>query len=132
MYLLDTNVIIYAFKGVPSVVRQLELHRDDPMTISSVTLMELYYGAYKSQKVKANLAKVRAIEEAFYIVSPGPEVAETFGDLKADLESRGTPLDDFDLILAATALCYNLVLVSSNARHFQRVPGLKLEDWAGV
>ncbi len=130
MYLLDTNIIIYALKGVPPVLEQLWTHRDHAMIISSVTLMELYYGAHKSRKVKANLAKVRAIEGAFKVIPPGPEVAETFGDLKASLEKKGLPLDDFDLILAATALCYNLVLVSNNVQHFKRIEGLRLEDWA--
>jgi len=130
MYLLDTNIIIYALKGISSVLAHLEIHRDDPMSLSAVTLMELYYGAYKSQKVRANLAKIRAIEEAFDIIPVGPEVAETFGNLKAGLEKKGLPLDDFDLILAATALCYNLTLVTNNLRHLGRIEGLKLENWA--
>jgi len=100
------------------------------MALSAVTLMELYYGAYKSRKVRANLARIRAIEETFEIISVGPEIAETFGDLKAGLEREGLPLDDFDLILAATALCYNLTLVTNNVRHFGRIEGLKLENWA--
>lgn len=130
MYLIDTNIVIYALKGVPSVLAHLEAHRDDPMALSAATLMELYYGAYKSQKVQANLARIRAIEEVFEIIPVGPEIAETFGDLKAGLEKQGLPLDDFDLILAATALSYNLTLVTNNIRHFARIEGLKLENWA--
>jgi len=53
MYLLDTDIIIYALKGIPSVLVHLESHRNDPMSLSAATLMELYYGAYKSQKVRA-------------------------------------------------------------------------------
>ncbi len=125
MYLLDTNIVIYALKGISPVLAHLEAHRDDPMALSAATLMELYYGAYKSQKGRANLARVRAIEEVFEIIPVGPEIAETFGDLKAGLEREGLPLDDFDLILAATALCYNLTLVTNNVRHFGRLEGLK-------
>ncbi|WP_456370855.1 PIN domain-containing protein [Thermodesulfatator atlanticus] len=130
MYLLDTNIVIYTLKGIRPVLAHLEAHRDDPMALSAATLMELYYGAYKSQKVRANLARIRAIEEAFEIIPVGPEIAETFGDLKAGLEREGLPLDDFDLILAATALCYNLTLVTNNVSHFGRIEGLKLENWA--
>jgi len=115
---------------VPEVVASLERHRADALAVSVVTLMELYYGAHKSQRVAANLAKVRAIEHAFAVVGVGPECAEAFGVLKARLEQAGTPLDDFDLTLASTALARNFVLVSNDTSHFERVPGLRLENWA--
>lgn len=132
MYLVDTNILIYALKGVPGVVTELERHRLDALAVSAVTLMELYYGAHKSQRVESNLAKVRAVEAAFRILPLGAETVETFGALKARLEAEGTPLDDFDLALAATALAYNLTLVTDNTRHFSRVPGLRLANWAGA
>ena len=91
--------------------------------------MELYYGAYKSQKVTSNLGKIRLIENSVEIISLGLESAEIFAMLKADLEKAGTPLDDFDLILAACALSHDLVLVTNNVRHFKRIQGLKLENW---
>lgn len=131
MYLVDTNILIYALKGVPVVVAELERHRLDALAVSAVTLMELYYGAHKSQRVESNLAKVRAVEAAFRVLPLGTEVVETFGALKARLEAEGTPLDDFDLALAATALARNLTLVTNNTRHFSRVPGLRLANWAG-
>ena len=92
--------------------------------------MELYYGAYKSQKVMSNLGKIKLIEDSVEIISVGRESAEIFAMLKADLEKAGTPLDDFDLILAACALSHDLVLVTNNVRHFKRIQGLKLENWA--
>jgi len=91
--------------------------------------MELYYGAYKSQKTNANLAKVRRIEKAFDTIPVDFFISETFGMIKSHLESQGTPLDDFDLIIAATALAHNLVLVTNNEKHFRRVDGLKLDNW---
>ncbi len=130
MYLLDTDTLIYSLKGDPAVVANLNRHRRDPMAVSVISLMELYYGAYKSQRVESNLAKVRALEWGFRVLPVGPELAETFGSLKAGLESRGLPLDDFDLSLAATALSQNLVLVTNNGRHFERIEGLRLENWA--
>jgi len=108
MYLLDTDIMIYNLKGNEMVRQNLRNHINDPIQISSVTLMELYYGAFKSQKVESNLAKVRKIENSLEIISVNKDQVELFGMLKVKLEKAGTPLDDFDLILAATALSHNL------------------------
>ena len=129
MFLLDTDTIIYSLKGNDSVVQNLAAHQRDPLKISVISLMELYYGAYKSEKTKANLAKVRRIEKAFDIISVDFSVAETFGMIRSDLEFPGTPLDDFDLVIAASALAHNLILVTNNEKHFRRVEGLERESW---
>jgi len=130
MYLLDTDILIYSLKGDEAVQQNLRNHLNDPLQISSVTLMELYYGAYKSQKMESNLAKVRKIENSLEIIPVSRETAEIFGMLKAKFEVTGMPLDDFDLILAATALSHNLILVTNNECHFQRIDGLKIENWS--
>jgi tRNA(fMet)-specific endonuclease VapC len=130
MYLLDTDTIIYSLKGHEAVQRNLSTHIDDPMSLSVISLMELYYGAYKSQKVTSNLSKIRILEKTFEIIPAGTESAEIFGILKADLEKSGNPLDDFDLIIAACAMTYNLTLVTNNYRHFERIDGLKLANWS--
>ena len=93
--------------------------------------MELLYGAYKSQHPDANLARIRAIEQSFEVIPTGRESADTFARLKSELERKGTRLDDFDLLIAACALARNLTLVSNNTKHFARIPGLRLETWAG-
>ena len=129
MYLLDTDTIIFSLKGNPVVQKNLVFHINDTIKISAVTLMELYYGAYKSQKVTGNLAKIKTIEQSLEIVPVGIEPAEIFGMLKSDLEKTGSRLDDFDLIIAACALSHNLTLVTNNEKHFQRVEGLKLANW---
>ncbi len=130
MFLLDTDTIIYSLKGIDAVVRNLANHQRDPLKISVISLMELCYGAYKSQKTTANLAKVRRIENAFDILSVDFSIAETFGTIKSQLESQGTPLDDFDIAIAATALAHNLTLITNNEKHFRRVEGLKVDNWA--
>ncbi len=91
--------------------------------------MELYYGAYKSQKVESNLAKIKTLENSIEVIPIVKEVVEIFGICKAKLERSGTPLDDFDLILAACAMTKNLVLVTNNTKHFKRIEGLKIADW---
>ena len=100
------------------------------MSLSVITLMELYYGAYKSQKITSNLSKIRILEKTFEIIPTGTESAEIFGILKTDLEKSGNPLDDFDLIIAACAMTYNLTLVTNNYRYFERIDGLKLANWS--
>lgn len=130
MYLLDTDIIIYSMKAHETVLLNLKKHLNDPIRISAVTLMELYYGAYKSQKVESNLAKVKTIESAMDIIPVGPEVVHIFGLLKSNLEKAGTPLDDFDLILASTALAHNFILVTNNEKHFGRIDGLAFENWS--
>jgi predicted nucleic acid-binding protein len=130
MYLLDTDTVIYALKGHPNVVSNLKLHLQDPLLLSSITLMELFYGAYKSQKVTVNLAKIKTLEKELHTLPVTREIAEVFGMLKADIERKGTPLDDFDLALAASAMARNLVLVTNNIKHFKRIEGLRLENWA--
>jgi tRNA(fMet)-specific endonuclease VapC len=130
MYLLDTDIMIYSLKGNEMVQQNLRSHINDPIRISAVTLMELYYGAFKSQKIESNLAKVQKIENSLEIIPVSQDQVEIFGMLKVKLEKGGTPLDDFDLILAATALSHNLILVTNNERHFRRIEGLKIENWA--
>ena len=129
MYLLDTDTVIYSLKGEPAVKKNLRDHFHDPMRMSVITLMELYYGAHKSLKITSNLAKIKTLELSFEIISISEESAEIFGMTKAQLEKAGSPLDDFDLIIASSALSNNLVLVTNNVRHFQRIEGLKLTNW---
>ncbi len=129
MYLLDTDTIIFSLKGHAPVEKNLRQHIHDPIKICVVTLMELYYGAYKSQRVESNLAKIKTLENSLETISIGKESVEIFGIYKAKLEKAGTPLDDLDLILASCALAHNLVLVTNNVKHFQRIGGLKLTNW---
>ncbi len=129
MYLLDTDTIIYILKGNDVVKKNLQCHIEDPMKISIITLMELYYGAHKSGKVAGNLAKVKRLETEFEIISTSKESAEIFGLLKATLEKSGKRLDDFDLIIAACAMTHNLTLVTNNVAHFKKIEGLKLTNW---
>ncbi len=129
MYLLDTDIILYNIKGDDIVKENLLLHYNDPIKISSVTLMELYYGAYKSKKIVSNLAKIKVLEATMDIIPIGQEIVEVFGILKSKLEKAGRPLDDFDLILAPTALSYNLTIVTNNEKYFKRVKELKIENW---
>ena len=131
MYLLDTDTLIYSLKGHETVIDNLARHQHDSLKISVVSLLELYYGAHKSQRVTSNLANVRRLEASFRILSVDTAITETFGMVKANLEKSGIPLDDFDLMIASTALSFNLTLVTNNEKHFSRIEGLKCENWKG-
>jgi tRNA(fMet)-specific endonuclease VapC len=129
MYLLDTDTIIFILKGNDAVQKNLHHHFHDTIRISVITLMELYYGAYKSRKVTSNLAKIKTLENYLDIIPLGKESVEIFGIYKAKLEKTDTPLSDFDLIIASCTLAHNLVLVTNNIKHFKRIEGLKLTNW---
>jgi len=129
MYLLDTDTIIFNLKGSLAVRKNLLLHINDPIKVSVITLMELYYGAYKSRQVTGNLAKIKTIEQSLEVIPVWIESVEIYGMLKSKLEKSGSRLDDFDLIIAACAMAHNLTLVTNNEKHFQRIEGLKLANW---
>ncbi len=129
MYFLDTDTVIYILKGNPIAVGNLKKHIHDPIKIGTITLMELYYGAYKSQKVTSNLAKIKNLENVIEIIPVGEEVAEIFGREKVRLEKEGFPLDDFDLVVGCCALAHNLTLVTNNVKHFKRIEGLQVTNW---
>jgi tRNA(fMet)-specific endonuclease VapC len=131
MYLLDTDTVIYILKGDSVAEANLRKHIHDPIKIGTITLMELYYGAYKSQKVTSNLAKIKNLENVMEIIPVGEEVAEIFGREKVRLEKEGIPLDDFDLVLGCCALAHNLTLVTNNEKHFKRIEGLQITNWIG-
>ena len=116
MYLLDTDTIIYSLKGIPAVVENMRAHAADPKAISVITYGELVYGAEKSQKISQNLAKVHRIREIFPVIELRCSIMDTFGSLKAELSRNGEVVDDFDLIIAATAITMGYSVVSNNEK----------------
>jgi len=129
MYLIDTDTIIYALKGEKQVLKHFQEAAAEPKALSVVTYGELLCGALKSQRQQENLAKVRRLREIFPIVEATSAIMETYAAIKAEIETRGRPLDDFDLVIAATAISLGYRLVTNNERHFRRIGELKLENW---
>ena len=132
MYLLDTDTIIYSLKGIPAIVENMRAHAADPKAISVITYGELVYGAEKSQKISQNLAKVHRIREIFPVIELRCSIMDTFGSLKAELSRNGEVVDDFDLIIAATAITMGYSVVSNNKKHFSKIHDLSLENWTIV
>lgn len=129
MYLLDTDTFVFFLRGHQSVVDAMGAHEADPKALSIVSYGELLYGAEKSASPTENAAKVRRVGELCPVIEISLPVIETFAALKASLESGGARLDDFDLLIAATALTVNYTLVTNNEKHFSRIAGLPVENW---
>lgn len=130
MYLLDTDTLVYFLKGHETVVQNFRANANSPKAISVVTYGELVYGARKSERVPENLAKVYRLAELYPIIDITRSVMDGFGEIKASLSSSGITVDDFDLQIGCTALMLNYTIVSNNTKHFQKIPGLKLTNWA--
>jgi len=129
-YLIDTDIIIYSLKHHSNVEYNFLKHKRDPKTISVITYGELIHGAKKSKHLQKNVATVQHISELFPVVDVTKSIMETFGNTKAVLQKEGNIIDDMDLIIASTAITLNYILVTNNEKHFARVPGLKIENWA--
>jgi tRNA(fMet)-specific endonuclease VapC len=130
-YMLDTNICIYIAKRRPlPVLRRLERIRPGSLGMSVITYMELIYGAWRSERHRANLAIIEQLRLLIPVEPLSAKSAAAYGRLRSELESRGTPIGPFDLLIAAQALSLDLTLVTNNVREFQRVPGLQIENWA--
>ena len=129
MYVLDTNTLIYFFKGMGSVADKfLEVSPKD-IAIPSVVLYELEYGIAKSTSPRKRQAQLKELCSLVEIL-PFEEDAARFSALtRANLEKKGTPIGACDVLIAGTALANKGVLVTNNTREFARVSKLKLENW---
>lgn len=128
MYLLDTDIIIYSLKGESKVVSNFNLYKQAPKALSVITYGELIYGAKRSKNKISNLAK-NTLKEMFPIINISPAIMEIFGEIKASLFSKGNVLDDFDMLIASTALSFGYTLVTNNEKHFSKINELKIANW---
>jgi tRNA(fMet)-specific endonuclease VapC len=128
-YLLDTNIIIYSLKNDKNVQAKFREHEKIPKCISIITYGELLYGAKKSEQVEKNCAQVYRIRDLFPVLPIDLPIIETFSELKSKYGKIGLTIDDFDLLIAATALTHNQILVTNNTKHFARLKEIKLENW---
>ena len=128
--LLDTNICIRFLRGDQSVVgRLLNADENDDLRIPAMVEGELFYGVEKSVRRDENREKVKSLLTILPVCHTDDETMEKFGELKARAEAAGKRVDDADVIIAATAMRHNAVLVTGNARHFSRFDGLEIEDW---
>lgn len=130
-YLLDTNICIYVIKHRPPQVREVFNRHHGHMAISAITLAELLHGAEKSADPARNLAVVEDFCSRLAVLPYTEKAAGHYGNIRAELERRGQPIGVNDLHIAAHARSEGLVLVSNNLREFERVAGLRTENWLG-
>ncbi|HKT13643.1 MAG TPA: type II toxin-antitoxin system VapC family toxin [Terriglobia bacterium] len=123
--LLDTNVIIAFFAGEKPVPQHLA---KSEVFVSTTVLGELYYGAYKSAHAAANLSRIEQFAAAIRLLSCDAVTAQHYGRIKDGLRSRGRPIPENDIWIAAVAQQYSLPLASRD-EHFKEVDGLVLENW---
>lgn len=128
-YMLDTNIVIYVIKRRPIEALDVFNRHAGQMCISSITLAELLHGAEKSEKIEQNLCQIDNFRSHLEVLVYGIKAAGHYGDIRADLERKGTTIGVNDLHIAGHARSEGLTLVSNNLREFERVGGLLLDNW---
>lgn len=128
-YLLDSNIAIYVIKHRPIQALATFNRHAGQLCISSITLAELFHGVEKSTLPDHNLRQVEDFISRLEVLEYSSKAAAHYGDIRANLESKGTPIGVNDLHIAAHARSEGLTLITNNVREFGRVEGLRLENW---
>lgn len=128
-YMLDTNICIYVIKRKPiEILGTFNLHAGQ-LCISSITLAELLHGAYKSAKPEHNLKQIEDFVSRLEVLEYDSKAADHYGDIRADLERKGTPIGVNDLHIAGHARSQGFIVVTNNEKEFVRVDGLRVDNW---
>ena len=130
-YLLDTNLCIRVLRDRPAAVRQRFNLEADGLSISSIVLTELLHGAAKSARPVENRNEVQKFAARLDVLPFDARAADHAADIRANLERRGKTIGAYDLLIAGQARSLGLVVVTGNLAEFQRVEGLRCEDWFG-
>ena len=128
-YMLDTNVAIHTIRHRPRDVRAKFIAHQGHMCISTISLMELFYGAEKSTQPDRNLRDIEAFASRLTILPYDREAAMHTGSIRAALARVGTPIGPYDQMIAGHARSRGLIVVTANTDEFKRVPGISVEDW---
>ncbi len=130
-YLLDANAVIALLNDTTSpIASRIRRHEPRDIGVSALVIHELYYGAYKSQRVEKNVGRVDGLQ--FPVLEFDQEDARQAGEIRAQLASKGTPIGPYDVLIAGQARARTLTLVTHDTTEFNRVSGLKVEDWKGA
>lgn len=129
-YMLDTDICIYAInERPPRVLQALREHHAQGIGVSAVTASELHFGVARTGSAR-NAQALRQFLASLEVADFDTTAAEVAGQVRAWLASQGTPIGPYDSLIAAHAQALGVTLVTNNTREFERVPGLKLENWA--
>lgn len=127
-YLLDTCTCISMFRNEGRVRDTLRRIGTKNCYISEITVAELYFGLAKAEDKKRKLDDIREVQRFFRVI-PAYASFKEYGEIRYSLEHTGQRVDQFDLLIGATALHHDLTLVTSNLKHFERMQGVKIENW---
>lgn len=130
-YMLDTNIVIYVIKRRPTELMGVFNRHVGRMCISSITLAELLHGVEKSAKPEHNFRQVEDFISRLEVLEYGSKAAAHYGEIRADLERKGTPIGVNDLHIAGHARSEGLTLATNNLREFERIEALRLDNWVG-
>ena len=127
-FLLDTDWVIHHFYKVERISARIELAKVQGIALSVVSLAELWDGVHHGKKPALAEQQLRQFLTSVDLLGITPEICERFGRLRGSLRSQGQPIPHFDILIACTALEYDLTLLSNNIKHFGAIQGLKLES----
>lgn len=127
--MLDTNICIYALSGRYPALGGLFQERAGGLCLSSITVAELEYGIARSGRPAQNRLAVEKFLSGLQVLSFDAEAATVYGEVKSRLFALGTPIGPLDMLIAAHARSLDLTLVTNNRREFDRIPGLRVENW---
>jgi tRNA(fMet)-specific endonuclease VapC len=127
-YLLDTDSVSYALRGQGDVANRIKTQRPSELSMSAITLAELRFGADRKGSRKLH-GLIDVFAAAIEVAQFDEGAAAEFGRIGSLLAERGTPIGEFDILIAAHAVALRCTLVTNNTRHFSKVPGLSLENW---
>jgi tRNA(fMet)-specific endonuclease VapC len=128
-FLLDTNILVYAFKGQRGCREHINRAPAQSLAISSITIFEIEFGLAKSNNPSHLREYLQKLQLRSQLLGLDEHSAAQAGRLRAYLAALGQPIGPYDLLIAGIALAHNLTLVTRNTREFERVPGLKIENW---
>jgi tRNA(fMet)-specific endonuclease VapC len=128
-FMLDTNICIYVMTNRLPGLSERFAALSSQICISTITLAELHYGAEKSARRATNRKAIEAFVGGMDVLWFSPAAAAHFGEIRAHLERAGTPASSQDILIGAHARSENLTLVTNNRREFDRIPGLRVENW---
>lgn len=129
MYLLDTNTLIYYFKGMGNISQNLLSQPPQNISIPSIVIFELEVGIAKSTSPQKRMKQLDEILSSINIIQFGDKEAKISANIRAKLEKKGTPIGPYDILIGGTAVAHQATLVTHNTSEFQRIPQLQLEDW---
>ena len=130
LHMLDTNICSYILRNRPATVRtHFNKVGSDALSISTVVLAELYYGAARHPKSVAIRKEIDNFASRLAVIAWDEAAAEHYGLIRSFLEKQGTPIGAMDMMIAAHARSLKATLVSNNAKHFEKIPGLIIANW---